>query len=56
MKYTLLSLLYCRIGSSNDACTEINISRGISFVGDMSEMAIHSKAEKFVKQMRKILN
>ncbi len=34
----------------------INISRSISFVGDMSEMAIHSEAEKFVKQMRKILN
>ena len=33
----------------------INISRGISFVGDMSEMSIHSAAQSYVKQMREIL-
>tara|TARA_B100000214_G_C23832202_1_gene564717 strand:- start:6 stop:797 length:792 start_codon:yes stop_codon:yes gene_type:complete len=34
----------------------INISRGISFIDDMSEKAIHSKASNYVKQMREILN
>tara|TARA_Y100000590_G_scaffold413546_1_gene509467 strand:+ start:810 stop:1601 length:792 start_codon:yes stop_codon:yes gene_type:complete len=34
----------------------INISRGISFVGDKSKKAIHSAAINYVEQMREILN
>ena len=33
----------------------INVSRGISFVGDMSEKSIHSAAANYVEQMRDIL-
>jgi len=34
----------------------INVSRGISFVGDMSERSIHSAAANYVEQMREILD
>ena len=34
----------------------INVSRGISFVGDMSERSIHSAAANYVEQMRDILD
>ena len=34
----------------------INVSRGISFAGDLSEKAIHDAAENYVNQMRKIVN
>ena len=33
----------------------INISRGISFIGDMSEKSIHSAAASYVEKMREIL-
>ena len=33
----------------------INVSRGISFVGDMSERSIHSAAANYVEQMREVL-
>ncbi|MBT4555814.1 MAG: orotidine-5'-phosphate decarboxylase [Candidatus Marinimicrobia bacterium] len=34
----------------------INISRGISFAGDMSEKEIRSSAEKYVNQMRSVMS
>jgi orotidine-5'-phosphate decarboxylase len=34
----------------------INVSRGISFAGDLSEQAIHDAAGNYVKKMRDILN
>ena len=34
----------------------INISRGISFVGDMSSQAIKHSANEYVEKMREIIN
>ena len=34
----------------------INVSRGINFVGDMSEDDIRSAAENYVRQMRQIFH
>ena len=44
-----------RIGN-NSSSALINISRSISFAGDMSEKAIRSSAENYVNQMKNILN
>ena len=34
----------------------INVSRGISFAGDLSENAIRSSAKDYLEQMREIMN
>ena len=44
-----------KIGNKNGTAL-INISRGISFAGDMSKTEIRLEAKKYVERMREILN
>ena len=41
---------------NQSSCALVNISRGISFAGDMSEKTIRSSAENYVLKMQSILN
>ena len=43
-----------KIGNKNGTAL-INISRGISFAGDMSKTEIRLEAKKYVERMREIL-
>ena len=42
-------------GGNQSSVALINLSRGISFAGDMSEEAIRSAAEEYVTKMRKCI-
>ncbi len=39
---------------NNDVVALINVSRGISFAGDLSEKAIRNAAQNYVDQMKGI--